>query len=132
MDFGQFKLFYKNIQTRTPDHLTWVEAYTLWLVCTGRIEACEKAYTEKLMEYGYLEKDGDAVIPQVVIFDRNAKKLLGKTQAETLAKLKEEIFEIFREDPGIERGYVVEQAIHNGWLKYGDDTIGTIGAYMYL
>ncbi len=132
VDFGQFKFFYKNIQTNTPDHLSWMEAYTLWLVCTGRTEACEAAYLEKLLEYGYLKKDGDAVISQVVIFDRNAKKLLGKEQAEKMARLKEEIFELFRKDPDIVRGYVVEQAINDGWLKYDDDTIGTIGAYIYL
>ena len=45
---------------------------------------------------------------------------------------KNEIFALFNQAPSIERGYVVEQAILNGWLKYDDDTINTIGAYIYL
>ena len=132
VDFGQFKFFYQNIQERTPMHLTWVEAYTLWLVCSGRTEACEKAYLDKLAEYGYVKMAGGTVIPQVVIFDREAEKQIGQDALERLTKLKEEICGLFRQDPGIERGYVVEQAIRDGWLNHNDDTIGTVGAYLYL
>ena len=58
IDYGQFKFYYKYICDKTPEHLSWKEAYTLWLVCSGRIEECEKSYLDKLLEYGYLKKDG--------------------------------------------------------------------------
>ncbi len=131
VDFGQFKFFFKNIQEKTPTHLNWMEAYTLWLVCSGRTEACEKAYLEKLLEYGYLKKGG-SIIPNVVIFDRNAEKPYNEKLTQKLTSLRNEIYALFTQAPSIERGYVVEQAIIDGWLKYDDDTINTIGAYIYL
>ncbi len=131
IDIGQFKFFFKNIQERTPTHLSWMDAYTLWLVCGGKVEACEKSYLEKLLEYGYLKKDG-SIIPNVVVFNRNAEKPYNEKLTQKLISLKDEILSLFNQAPSIERGYVVEQAIIDGWLKYDDDTINTIGAYIYL
>ena len=131
IDFGQFKFQYNHICEKTPLHLSWKEAYTLWLACSGRIEACEKSYLEKLLEYGYLKKDG-AIIPNVVIFDRNAKKPYNEQLTEKLTSLRDDIYSLFKQAPDIERGYIVEQAILDGWLKYDDNTINTIGAYIYL
>lgn len=131
IDFGQFKFMFKNIHEKTPDHLNWPEAYTLWLVCSGRTEACEKSYLEKLLEYGYLKKD-DAILPNVVIFDRNAEKTYNEQLTEKLTSLRDDIYSLFKQAPDIERGYIVEQAIFDGWLKYDDNTSKTIGAYIYL
>ncbi len=131
IDFAQFKFFFKNIQARTPTHLSWIEAYTLWLVCSGRIESCEKSYLDKLLEYGYLKKDG-SIVPNVVIFDRDAEKTYNEQLTKKLTSLRDEIYSLFYQAFDIERGYVVEQAILDGWLKYDDDTITTIGAYIYL
>ncbi|MBQ9106889.1 MAG: sigma-70 family RNA polymerase sigma factor [Clostridia bacterium] len=131
VDFGQFKFFFKNIQEKTPSHLNWMEAYTLWLVCSGRTEACEKSYLEKLLEYGYLKKGG-SIIPNVVIFDRDAEKPYNEQLTPKLTSLRNDIYNLFKQAPDIERGYIVEQAILDGWLKYDDDTINTIGAYIYL
>ena len=131
IDFAQFKFQYKRISDRTPVHLSWKEAYTLWLVCGGRIEACEKPYLEKLLEYGYLKKDS-SITPNVVIFDRSAKKPYHEQLAKKLTSLKDDIYNLFNQAPTIERGYIVEQAILDGWLKYDDNTINTIGAYIYL
>ena len=131
IDFGQFKFYYEYICDKTPDHLNWKEAYTLWLVCCGRIEACEKSYLEKLLEYGYLKKE-DSIVPNLVIFDINAEKPYNEQLAKRLTSLKDDIYSLFKQAPDIERGYIVEQAILDGWLKYDDKTINTIGAYIYL
>ncbi len=131
IDFAQFKFQYNHICEKTPLNLSWKEAYTLWLICSGRIEVCEKSYLEKLLEYGYLKKD-DSIIPNVVIFDRNAEEPHNEELSQKLTSLKNEIFALFNQAPDIERGYVVEQAIIDGWLKYDDDTVNTIGAYIYL
>ena len=131
IEFGQFKFMFKNIHEKTPEHLNWPEAYTLWLVCSGRTEACEKSYLEKLLEYGYLKKD-DAILPNVVIFDRNAEKTYNEQLTEKLTSLRDDIYSLFKQAPDIERGYIVEQAILDGWLKYDDNTSKTIGAYIYL
>ena len=131
IEFGQFKFVFKNICEKTPEHLSWTEAYTLWLVCNERTEACEKPYLEKLLEYGYLKKD-DSIIPKVVIFDRNAEKAYNEQLTEKLTSLRDDIYSLFKQASDIERGYIVEQAILDGWLKYDDNTINTIGAYIYL
>ncbi len=131
IDFGQFKFMYNNIHEKTPAYLSWIEAYTLWLVCSGRIEASKKSYLEKLLEYGYLKKD-DAILPNVVIFDRNAEKTYNEQLTEKLTSLRDDIYSLFKQAPDIERGYIVEQAILDGWLKYDDNTSKTIGAYIYL
>ena len=131
IEFSQFKFYYKYICDKTPEHLSWTEAYTLWLVCSGRIEACEKSYLDKLLEYGYLKKDG-SIVPNVVIFDRNAEKTYNEQLTEKLTSLRDDIYRLFKQAPDIERGYIVEQAILDGWLKYDDNTINTIGAYIYL
>jgi len=131
IDFAQFKFQYNKICEKTPLHLSWIEAYTLWQVCSGCIEACEKSYLEKLIEYGYLKKD-DSIIPNIVIFDRNADKSHNEQLTEKLTSLRDEIYSLFKQAPDIERGYVVEQAILDGWLKYDDNMTNTIGAYIYL
>ena len=131
IDFGQFKFYYKDLYDQTPMHLRWMEAYTLWLVCSRRMEACEKDYLDKLLEYGYLKKDA-SVVPNLVIFDRNAEKPYNKELTEKLTSLHDAICSLFRQAPDIERGYVVDQAIADGWLKYDDDMPKTIGAYIYL
>ena len=131
IDFGQFKFYYEYICDKTPDHLNWKEAYTLWLICSGRIEACEKSYLEKLLEYGYLKKE-DSIVPNLVIFDINAEKPYNEQLAKRLTSLKDDIYGLIKQAPDIERGYIVEQAILDGWLKYDDKTINTIGAYIYL
>ena len=31
----------------------------------------------------------------------------------------------------ISRGYIIDQAINLGWLKFDENTINTVGAYIY-
>ena len=64
----------------------------------------------------------------LVIFDGNAKD----TENEKLSALRNEIISIFKQTPTITRGYIVEQAIDDGWLKYDENSIKTIGAFIYL
>lgn len=125
IDFSQFKFYYQNIQEKTPLHLNYMEVYTLWLACTERTEACEKTYLERLIAFGYLKKDGS---PNVLIFNENAKS----QPTEKLTALKEEIKKLFKKAPHIQRGYIVEQAIENGWLVYDERTLPTVGAYIYM
>lgn len=130
--FGQFKFYQKDLRSGTPEHLTWTEAYTLWLVCSGRTDACESGYLEKILEYGYLKKEDGKIQPNVVIFDGGAEKERNETLNEKLSVLKNEICDLFCRAPHIERGYVVEQALTDGWLKYNDSIIRTVGAFIYL
>lgn len=52
--------------------------------------------------------------------------------AASLAALREEILCLIRRAPHITRGYVAEQALENGWLRYDEHTPAAAGAYIYL
>ena len=134
IEFGQYKFFFRDLQDKTPIHLTWGDAYTLWLVCTGRSEACERGYLEKLIKYGYLKQDGDTVRPQVVVlsYRANANTPHDEAPDAKLSALVAEINRLFAQAPHIERGYVVEQAIEDGWLAADGEILPTVGAYIYL
>jgi hypothetical protein len=130
VEFGQFKL-YSDLYDRTPDHIVWKEAYNLWLVCTGQLDQTERFYVDKLLEYGYLKVENGTVLPNLVIFDRIAGENDNADLKIRLTSLCDEIYALFAEAPGMERGYVVEQALQNGWLTYNENTIKSIGAFIY-
>ena len=130
VDFWQFKFGYNDICEKTPVYITYDEAYTLWLVCNGRINECEKKHIDALLEYGYLKNNG-IITPNVLIF-KNNKSNANINKIKILSALKTEINRLFDKAPDISRGYIVDQAISDGWLKYDDNTINTIGAYIYL
>lgn len=129
--FGQFK-FNVGGYTKTPEYLTYSEVYTLWLVCAGKAEDGEKDYIEKLLEYGYIKNTNGVIEPNVVVFDSNAEKPDNAELTARLTVLISEINALIVQVPSISRGYVVEQALEDGWLKYDENTINTIGAYIYL
>lgn len=132
IDFGQFKFYTCGHAAKTPEYLTYSEAYTLWLVCAGKTEDGEKDYIEKLLEYGYIKNTDGVIEPNVVVFDSNAEKPHNAELTARLTTLVREINALIVQVPSISRGYVVEQALEDGWLKYDENTINTIGAYIYL
>ena len=131
IDFGQFKFRYRDLFDQTPMNLNWKEAYNLWLVCTGQSDQAEQFYVDNLLEYGYLKMENETVLPNLVIFDRDKENPYNAELTAKLAWLRDEIYALFAEAPGMERGYVVEQALKNGWLTYDENTIKSVGAYIY-
>ena len=131
IEFGQFKFYLGNHQAKTPIHLATKEAETLWYAVNGRLAEAKDGTIEKMLSYGYLKKNGDEILPNVVVFDRNAEKMCNAELTAKLSSLKEAIIALFRQAPSIERGYVVEQAVANGWLVFSDDLIPTAGAFIY-
>ncbi len=135
IDFGQYKFYTGGFYAKTPEFLTYSEAYTLWLVCAGRAEDGEKGYIEKLLEYGYIKNTNGVIEPNVVVFNSNAdnaEKPYKVDPADRMTVLIGEIGTLIKQAPSITRGYVVEQALKDGWLKYDENTINTIGAFIYL
>ena len=131
VDFGQYKFGYRCLCDLTPMHLSWQETYNLWLVCTDQIDQAEQFYLDKLLEYGYLKVENGTVLPNLVIFDRAAEGSDDPNLKTKLAALRDEIYDLFAEAPGMERGYVVEQALQNGWLTYDENSIKSVGAFIY-
>ena len=129
--FWQYKFPIYGINEKTPEFLSWSEAYTLWLVCSGRLEACERANIDKLLEYGYLQNNGE-LVPNVLIFEDTATTSCEEAVTMKLSELRTEIIHLFAQAPEITRGYVVEQALNDGWIKYDGNTPNTIGAYIRI
>lgn len=132
IEFYQSKFYVGGLYARTPEHLTYKEAYTLWLVCGGRASECEEFYVKKLLEYGYIKKAGDAILPNVVVFDRGADEEFSEDVGVKLSELKKEILALIKTAPTVTCGYIVEQALEDGWIRYDDDTIAAVGAYIYI
>lgn len=128
--FGQCKFYLTNHYSKTPEHLNWNEAYNLWLVAAGKAETAESDYIQKLIEYGYIKKDGEKILPNLVIF-KGGKTENQETEAK-LHQLVKDIGELLKQAPFIQRGYVLEQAIANGWLNYNGDIPANAGAFIYL
>ena len=130
--FWQYKFSYQNLCDRTPVYLYQGGTYTLWLLCTGRGEECIPAEVEKLLEYGYAKMVDGVLTPNVLVFYPYAEAVCDAEAAAKLAALKQKIFDLFAKAPSIERGYVLEQAIENGWLTYDENTDKAVGAYINL
>lgn len=163
--FQQFKYFYKDIRSKTPEHLTHSEEVALIRCAKGRANECRLSTLEKLCEYGYVRKVGDTYQPCVVVYaDHNISVFTKRFDEATRMKVEDltetikakfaaldrlatelvqaDLPERFRNDPvqcrlaisetGFDRGYVLEQALRDGWLRYDEQTSPAIGAYLYL
>ena len=78
-----------------------------------------------MLEYGYLKKENGVVLPNVVVIEND------KILTDKLITMRDDIYDLILQAPDIERGYIVEQALENGWLTYNEDMPKTIGAYIY-
>lgn len=126
--YGQYKFYTKGLYNKTPEQINYSDAYTLWLICNERIKECDKGYIEQLLSYGYLKNDNGVIKPNVLIFNKG--KSLGNDN-QKLTDLKNEIMNLFKQCSSIERGYIIDQALEDGWLKFDENTINTVGAFIY-
>ena len=126
--FSQFYFVSKNNIFKKPQEINYMHAYTLWLVCNDRLEECDERYIDELLKIQYLKKEDEEIRPNILILE-NYKPLYSSN--EKIKELEREIVELIKQTKLFERGYVVDQALEDGWLKYDKTTINTIGAYIY-
>jgi RNA polymerase sigma factor (sigma-70 family) len=131
IDYGQYKFYAKDLYPKTPEFLLYTDVYTLWLVCNGKIDECDQRYIDSLLKYGYLKKNDDVIEPNVVVFDSRAESNCSSEIKSKMGDLENEICELIKQTPSISRGYIVDQTLDNGWLKYDENTINTVGAFIY-
>lgn len=129
--FWQYKFQWQNLWNNTPTFLTELEAQTLWDAATGHADKCDPAMLERLISYGYFRRDGNRLVPLFVRIDPDAVETYGADVAEKLHTLAQTAREMFRENPKLKRGYVIEEAIARGWLRY-DGTLPSVGAYLVM
>ena len=63
--------------------------------------------------------------------DPDAVETYGADVAGKLHTLAQKAREMFRENPKLTRGYVIDEAIARGWLRY-DGTLSCVGAYLVV
>ena len=130
IDFGQYKFYKFDLYDKTPEHLNHNLVYQLWLICNGLKEETDERYINELLKHGYLKVDNEEIIPNIVIFTKgNCNKKLDNY--ERIIKLRDEIVIMMGKAKDISRGYIIDQAINLGWLKFDENTINTVGAYIY-
>lgn len=131
ISFGQFKFYVYNIYDKTPEQINYKDAYTLWLAVNGKLNECERGYVDQLLQYGYLKEHKGLIQPNVVVFDNTSDSKCSDEVTFKMTNLKNEIIELLKQTSSISRGYIIDQALEDGWLKYDENTINTIGAYIY-
>lgn len=162
VNFGQYKFNYRNIADKTPVHLTYAEGQALSAVAKGNGAEVNEKILKKLVEYGYLCKDGERYRPTFLVMVKN--KLAKKTKAqETEYKrlmykardiamrhylfcreiicqeipdfLKDDAYQIEHACANIYtmRGAVLEEALYTGYISYADnDERKMLGAYLII
>ena len=131
IQFWQYKFQWQNLWNNTPTFLTVPEAQTLRDAATGHADKCDPATLARLISYGYLRRDGDRLTPLFVRLDPDAAETYGADVAGKLHTLAQKAREMFRENPKLTRGYVIDEAIARGWLRY-DGTLPCVGAYLVV
>lgn len=131
IQFWQYKFQWQNLWNNTPTFLTVPEAQTLRDAATGHADKCDPATLARLISYGYLRRDGDRLTPLFVRLDPDAAETYGADVAGKLHTLAQKARETLRENPKLQRGYVIEEAIARGWLRY-DGTLPSVGAYLIV
>ncbi len=160
IDFGQFKFYYKQIDKKTPNSLTYSEGQALIAVATGKLEEAHEALLANLMKYGYIEKTEDGYKPTLLVcFNEKNKEISdgGKYEAlidkaadiamrqylfsrEQIAReipehLKDDVHQIDHACANIFniRGAVLEEALYKGFISYEkDDPRKMLGAYLNI
>lgn len=159
--FQQFKYEYENIQANTPLYLSHDEALTLKAVAEGKWETCERLFLDNLSGYGYIRKDGNGFVPNIIVFNGYStdkyRAKFSEAQKSEITALAQRIKAIFSDvvsySTGVvskdipdfvgvakmyptyssfDRGYILEQALRDGWIKYDENTSKVIGAYLYI
>ncbi len=160
ISFGQFKFNHDGINMWTPNSLTHEEAYTLRCVACGDYEHCESLYIDSLLRHGYIRKTDDGYKPTIIVWATEEPPFTDEERASLAAQattvrtmfadaaqtaqdtIKADLPKSHRENEhlcdfacrngGIERAYVIEQALADGWLTLDDNTSKTIGAHIQL
>ena len=130
--FGQYKFY--GWWDHTPMHLTYEESNAVLDIAEGRTPNPE--YADKLVEYGYAVKTGDGYALTVVIFETGlTDRVFGSLEEAAQQNIRGigKTIRTIMDDVGfIDREYIFDRAIADGWIKFDPDTTSkVVGAYLY-
>ena len=64
IDFWQFKFYYRNIEQKTPAHLSYEQAQALVAAANNNTDGIPQQILNDLVGYGYLQKTDNIYKPQ--------------------------------------------------------------------
>ncbi len=131
IDFGQYKFYKHDLYNKTPEYLNHNQVYQLWLVVNNIINETDNRYIEELLKLGYIIEENGKILPNIVVFTSKKGDNSELCNINRLSKLRQEITNCMEKAKNISRGYIIEQALIDGWLKFDENTIKTVGAYIY-
>ncbi len=143
--FAQFKFKYHDIGLRTPTVLSFEEGEALRAVALG--EKCDAYYAERLVDYGYVRRDGGRYVAAVCIVGdvpeapelTEASRLFAEANSRFAELIRAELPPSIRADEAqcrlacaatVERGYITSEALARGWLVESETR--TLGAMLRL
>lgn len=154
-NFEQYIFRYKGISGKIPDTLDSGKAETLEKLALGEDVSGRDRTLEELEKYGYVKKAGDKYALNIVVIKEDAFsysddvlraletdiRTIFRTASEFSTKIvKNELPDYFAGDEQavsvacdlaqFKRGYVLEQAIADGWLKYDENIYPCVGAHV--
>lgn len=155
---GMFKYSYKDLRFKNPE-IIHSEACAMERYLTGGFEDEDTALLDKIVEYGFMKKNGGEYTPYLVVIRDESK--LRPESCEELAELGEKIRELFNyifdetrrliiddlpeEIKSIPEAYstaievgtigrvnVFDTAMEDGWLRYDEENAKTYGGFVIL
>ena len=160
-NFSQFRIYYKDMDKKVPDYLNAEEAEALLAVAKGEDaskEQCERlanygylartedGYEPVIPMFGKESEDISAFSEeeQRVLTEsaKEVRRLIEETKAYTNTVTREDLPPLLKNDDRlsyfacvnnyIDRGFILDQALADGWLKYDENTSPVVGAYLYV
>ena len=81
------------------------------------------------MKYGHIKEVNGNYILNMVVFKEIPFNLICNADNH-LKSLVNDIYSLLEKAPSIERGYILDQALEAGWLRYDKNTPKNVGAFM--
>ncbi|MBO5111470.1 MAG: RNA polymerase sigma factor [Clostridia bacterium] len=159
--FSQFRIYYKDMDKKVPDYLTKEEAEALLAIAKGEpaseatcetlvkygyLGRAEGGYELTFPVFGRESEDisGFTAEEQRVLTEsaKEIRRLIEETKAYTNKVTREDLPALFKNDDRLsyfacvnnylDRGFILDQALADGWLKYDENTSPVVGAYLYV
>ena len=79
-----------------------------------------------MISYGHVKTIDGTYVPNIFVVKDRTFNIIGNSNLQLI----EEIYDLLKTVPTIERGYILDQALKTGWIKYDENTPKNVGAFI--
>ena len=159
--FAQFRIYYKDMDKKVPDYLTREESEALLAIAKGEpaseevskrlanygyVTKTEEGYVPAILVFGKESEDISGFTPEEQRLLKESaseiRRMVREVKVYTNQVTREDLPPLFKNDDRlsyfacvnnyIDREYILEQALADGWIKYDENTAPAVGAYLYV